>query len=99
MTDQEIQVLWNTACESTAENPAWNRHIRFARALLSGAIPEGHVVVPKEPIAYLFTCRGKRAELVQFASVVDNAHWPVDQWESHKIEPLYAAAPANKEGK
>lgn len=35
MTDDEIQALWDEACKDSPQNPGWNRHIRFARALLS----------------------------------------------------------------
>ncbi|WLW59869.1 hypothetical protein RA224_21880 [Achromobacter aegrifaciens] len=35
MTDAEIQALWDEACKDSPQNPGWNRHVRFARALLS----------------------------------------------------------------
>ncbi len=35
LTDAEIQALWDEACKDSPQAPGWNRHIRFARALLS----------------------------------------------------------------
>ncbi|MFY2570146.1 dATP/dGTP pyrophosphohydrolase domain-containing protein [Achromobacter ruhlandii] len=35
LTDDEIQALWDEACKDSPQAPGWNRHIRFARALLS----------------------------------------------------------------
>ncbi|WP_459694350.1 hypothetical protein, partial [Achromobacter xylosoxidans] len=35
LTDAEIQALWDEACKDSPRAPGWNRHIRFARALLS----------------------------------------------------------------
>lgn len=54
MTDQEIIELAENSCDEKYDNDVEHYFsnaelVIFARALLSRAIPEGHVVVPKEP--------------------------------------------------
>ncbi|TRM53312.1 hypothetical protein YH64_009440 [Achromobacter sp. LC458] len=41
LTDAAIQALWDEACKDSPQSPGWNRHIRFARALLSKLRAEG----------------------------------------------------------
>ncbi|MDX3986124.1 MAG: hypothetical protein QHC88_12810, partial [Achromobacter sp.] len=41
LTDSAIQALWDEACKDGPQSPGWNRHIRFARALLSKLRAEG----------------------------------------------------------
>lgn len=44
LTDEQIQSMWNDACQDGPGRPGWSRHIRFARALLA-APPESRQVV------------------------------------------------------
>ncbi|GAB1836864.1 hypothetical protein MyNCGM121_36430 [Achromobacter xylosoxidans] len=51
LTDEQIQALWDEACKDSPQAPGWNRHIRFARALLSQV--RAPVADERAAVAYL----------------------------------------------
>lgn len=52
LRDDEIQALWDEACKDGPTSPGSNRHIRFARALLSKLrAPVARERAPQQPAA------------------------------------------------
>ncbi|MBW9334536.1 hypothetical protein FEE59_13540 [Herbaspirillum sp. RU 5E] len=82
MTNEEIELLGRIHGMTVAQDA-----IGFARALLSRAIPEGHVVVPKEPtpvapIAWVLTEQLEKRETIcnarlWFTDPVNSAWTPI----------------------
>lgn len=89
MTDQEIEEfaykLWLEEQEDSASR---SQIRRIVQATLSRAIPEGHVVVPKEPTPEMCAA-GYHA----YRSSLEKGGWVVAIYRE-----MIAAAPANKEG-
>lgn len=46
-----------------------------------------------EAVAYLYRCKHKQPnpKYTEWACVSNNAHWPVDQWQSYEVLPLYTS--------
>ncbi len=44
-----------------------------------------------EAVAYLYRCQHKQPnpKYTEWVCVSDNAHWPVDQWQSYEVLPLF----------
>lgn len=88
MTDQEIEKIYinhATLNEHGFLMLSQKKALDFARALLSRAIPEGHVVVPKEPT-------------LQMCAAACYTHGTPCAPEIIHRAMIAAAAPANKEG-
>lgn len=91
MTDQEIlDLYWK---EITFPSATDEEIIQYTRALLSRAIPEGHVVVPKEPTIEMIAALGFRGD-----TTLAIGHSAICEEITEDYRAMIAAAPANKEG-
>jgi hypothetical protein len=109
MTDQEIDDIWS---KESGEDCIPSIAHRFARALISRAIPDGHVVVPgwlpiesapKDGTEIIAAQHGTPERGVIFwDEVMRNWCSPGEDWSPPNWKPTHwmplPAAPANKEG-
>ena len=104
MTDQEIDELgdkfgwFNDDRQQCFE---YKQFIAFTRALLSRAIPEGHVVVPKEPTIEMIAALGFMGDVAMAIGHAAISETIANNYRSALLAapaPEGEAAPANKEG-
>lgn len=98
MTNQEIKKMAKDYWLPGKRNndPSFDE-VGFARAILSRAIPEGHVVVPKEPTPEM-SAKGGLSVLRGYYSGMKNPDPDDIATAENAYSAMIAAAPANKEG-
>lgn len=70
-----------------------DKHKQYALHIdeISYLIANAPAIEQGEVVAYLYRCQHKQPnpKYTEWACVSNNAHWPVDQWQSYDVLPLY----------